>query len=399
VIFSRIQNLRSNATSSLCVLHLPANVGGNPQGLSRHLGLLGVDSRSLSVQQNSFGHAADRVLESPGSSRLFVELKRLLALGYIFRHDVVFFNFGTTLFGPVVGPHSGYVLGRIIHTVIQRIELLLLSMRRVVLLVQYQGDDARQGAYCRENFALSPAGAVGPQYYNSRSDALKRRQIQLMDRYCSRIYALNPDLLHVLPARAEFLPYGHISLDEWIPRYNQGEERPLRLGHAPTHRGVKGTVHVLAAADELRRKGHEFELVLIEGLNNQDAKAIYEQVDVLVDQLYVGWYGALAVELMALGKPVVAYIRDGDLNRIPADMRADLPIVRADPASLVDVLESLLLWPRSDLLAIGRRSREYVERWHDPIAIAQRIKTDIESELANRHRPRNGRRSDEVRQR
>jgi glycosyltransferase involved in cell wall biosynthesis len=262
--------------------------------------------------------------------------------------------------------------------------LLILRWRRVVILVQYQGDDARQGGFCRANFALSPADAVGPDYYDEHSDALKRDQIALMDRYCAQIYALNPDLLHVLPPRAEFLPYSHISLDEWSPRYCQMEDRPLRIGHAPTHRGVKGTVHLLTAADELRDRGHEFELVLVEGMSNSDAKKVYEQVDILVDQLYAGWYGGLAVELMALGKPVVAYIRQEDLYRIPKAMRADLPIIRAEPSSIADVLESLLTRPRSELVAIGQRSRTYVERWHDPIAIAQRVKDDIEAALSIR---------------
>lgn len=394
---------RWRSGSAARVLHLPTTVGGNPQSLSRHLKVLGVDSESLTVHQNKFGYQVDRSLGGPSSSRLLLELKRFLALSYLFRHDVVFFNFGRTLFAPVASPveRSFAFRGLVaayssIHKFIQAIELLVLRWRHVVLLVQYQGDDARQGGFCRANFALSPADAVGPEYYTARSDALKLRQIELMDRHCARIYALNPDLLHVLPQRAEFLPYGHISLDEWVPHYTQMEDRPLRIGHAPTHRGVKGTVHVLAAAEELRQKGYEFELVLIEGLSNQDAKAVYEQVDVLVDQLYAGWYGGLAVELMALGKPVVAYIRDGDLDRIPEGMRLDLPVVRADPSSIVEVLESLLRSPRSELVTLGKRSRAYVERWHDPIAIAQRIKTDIEVELTARHRQRSGRRRSRV---
>jgi hypothetical protein len=350
----------------------------------------------LAVQPNRFGYAADRFLAAPEAPRFRVELQRLSALRYVLHYDVVFFNFGRTLFSPPVAPRSSSFAFRrllrrtysFIEAVIQRIELFLLAKRETVLLVQYQGDDARQGGFCAENFALSPANAVGLDYYDAHSDARKRQQIELMDRYCSKIYSLNPDLLHVLPPRAEFLPYSHIALDEWTPHYTQAEGRPLRIGHAPTHRGVKGTGHVLAAAEELRRRGYEFELVLIEGLSHQEAKDVYKQVDVLVDQLYAGWYGGLAVELMALGKPVVAYIREGDLGFIPEEMRADLPIVQANPSSIVDVLRSLLECPRSDLVALGTRSRAYVERWHDPIGIAQRIKTDIESELASRGKSR-----------
>ena len=394
---------RGECISEARVLHLPTTTGGNPQSLSRHLQTVGVSSRSLAVRQNTFGYESDAFLGGAHTSRILLELRRFFALRYLFRHEVIFFNSGRTLFAPMTSPVRGPTFRRylvraysVIHSIVQRFELLVLRWRRVVILVQYQGDDARQGGFCRANFGLSPADAVGPDYYDDRSDDLKRKQIELLDRYCSRIYALNPDLLHVLPSRAEFLPYSHISLDKWTPHYTQMEARPLRVGHAPTHRGVKGTAHVLEAADELRRRGHEFELVLIEGLSNMDAKALYEQVDVLVDQLFAGWYGGLAVELMALGKPVVAYIRDGDLDRIPEGMRAELPIVRAEPSSIVDVLESLITRPRSDLVALGKRSRAYVERWHDPTVIAQRIKDDIEAELAARHSPRSRRRSRSV---
>ena len=33
---------------------------------------------------------------------------------------------------------------------------------------------------------------------------------------------------------------------------------------------------------------------------------MYAQADLVVDQVLIGWYGALAVETMAMGKPVIA---------------------------------------------------------------------------------------------
>ena len=44
------------------VLHLPTTVGGNPQGISRHLVELGVVSESFSVYQNYFGYPADKII-------------------------------------------------------------------------------------------------------------------------------------------------------------------------------------------------------------------------------------------------------------------------------------------------------------------------------------------------
>ena len=73
-----------------------------------------------------------------------------------------------------------------------------------------------------------------------------------------------------------------------------------------------------------------------------------------MDQLFAGWYGGVAVEAMALGKPVLAYIRDEDLKFVPSKMASDLPIVRAtrhDQSSLQEVLKC-----RAQLLELASKS-------------------------------------------
>ncbi len=41
-------------------------------------------------------------------------------------------------------------------------------------------------------------------------------------------------------------------------------------------------------------------------------------------------------------------------------------------------MRDLLLMPRESLVALGKRSRAFVERWHDPLNIARDIKEDYE---------------------
>jgi hypothetical protein len=59
-------------------------------------------------------------------------------------------------------------------------------------------------------------------------------------------------------------------------------------------------------------------------------------------------------------------------------MAAELPVVRAGATDLADVLAGLLTARREELAELGRRSRAYVERWHDPLAVARRLKADYE---------------------
>ncbi len=369
------------------VIHLPSTVGGNPQGISRHFNEIGVSSESWALCQNYLGYPADKVIYNEDDSLLWREIKHFWALSYIFRCDIVFFNFGQTLFSPravIPNPDSSIFKKNMLRiyspyaALMQRLELLLLRILKRPMFIQYQGDDARQGDYSLKHFSITIATRVEPTYYTPKSDALKRRQIALLEKHCSKIYALNPDLLHVLPKRAEFLPYSHISLNEWLPNYTQMEDRPLRIGHAPSHRRVKGTDLFLAAAQRLKDKGRNFEIVLVEGLSNQEAKERYQSIDVLVDQLFAGWYGGLAVECMALGKPVIVYIRESDLQFIPDQMRQDLPLIKTTPDSVEEAIEFVLAMPREELLNLAKRSRAYVERYHDPTVIAHRIKKDME---------------------
>ncbi len=373
------------------VLHLPSVVGGNPQGLSKHLNQIGIESETWTLRQNYLGYCADNVICSDSDNLFWCELKRLLALRYIFKSDVVFFNFGQTLFQQLPKAHhknKGFLvwllfpLYRQYARIMQNVEFFLLKVQKKVLLVQYQGDDARQGDYSLAHFPINIATQVEPGYYYPESDALKREQIKRLTGVCFKTYALNPDLLHVLPSGSVFLPYSHISLEDWAPCYTQMESRPLRIGHAPSHRGVKGTALILNALDVLKREGFDFELVLVEGMTNAEAKVRYKTVDVLVDQLFAGWYGGLAVEAMALGKPVVVYIRDEDLKFIPSEMAADLPFIQATPDNIEAALRQVLEMPRVQLLVLAKRSRAYVERWHNPITVAKRIKADIEQAIS-----------------
>jgi len=114
-------------------------------------------------------------------------------------------------------------------------------------------------------------------------------------------------------------------------------------------------------------------------LTQSELKARCARADLVVDQLLVGWYGGLAVEAMALGRPVVAYLREEDLTGVPPEMREQLPLIRAEPSTIYGVLKEMLTTCRRDLAELGRRSRDYVVRWHDPRSVAEQLVADYEA--------------------
>ena len=82
---------------------------------------------------------------------------------------------------------------------------------------------------------------------------------------------------------------------------------------------------------------------------------------------------------MALGKPVICYVREEGLRLIEPEMRSQLPVIRADPGTIYGVLKECLTFHRHKLVELGALSRTYVERWHDPLRIAASLKEAYET--------------------
>jgi glycosyltransferase involved in cell wall biosynthesis len=89
---------------------------------------------------------------------------------------------------------------------------------------------------------------------------------------------------------------------------------------------------------------------------------------------------------MALGKPVICYLRESDLKFIPEEMKREIPIIEATPETVYQVLKTYLTVRREELQQIGRNGRSYVENWHDPLRIAARLKKDYEEILSGKSR-------------
>lgn len=367
------------------VLHCPDIIGGNPSALARAERELGLDSRAVAFRNTVFSYPIDETLlkASDGMAAYASAMVRLFFKAM--RYDFIHYNFGRTIFPThsMMLPKNGFLssIGRPILALLRMIDLPILHALGKGIAVTFQGDDARQGDYSLENFEISIAESVGTDYYTPESDIGKRRNIVAFDRYADLIYYTNPDLAQVLPRRAKFMPYAHVDIRSWNVVPSRNRVRPLVV-HAPSHRGVKGTNVVLQTVELLQKEGVDFDLQVVEGLPNHEARKIYEEADLLIDQLYAGWYGGLAVELMALGKPVICYIREADLKFIPKKMREDLPIINATTETLRHVLKEWLTVRKDELLPLGARSRTYVESWHDPLKIAAQLCDDYKSVMA-----------------
>jgi glycosyltransferase involved in cell wall biosynthesis len=324
------------------IVHLPTATGGHPLGLSRAERALGFRSDVVDFAPGSLAYAADRVFDL---SRLGTTQRAAVRLRFLAdaarTYDVFHFNAGA----PAIALRTQWGVFT---------ELPLLKRLGKTLVVTWQGCDVRPQAAC---------------HFCDRTDCAEQdpwrpRYARALLKYADRAVYLNPDLGRYLPG-ATFLPYANVDVASLAPRA-LSDRQTVVVAHAPTYPRIKGTEHVVAAVQRLREEGFDVELDLIEGVAHSEAFERIARADVLVDQLHLGWYGGVAVEAMALGRPVVCFI-----NEAENPFGAELPIARADPATLKDVLAGLLR-DRDRRAALAESSRAFALREHDPQAIARR---------------------------
>ncbi len=164
---------------------------------------------------------------------------------------------------------------------------------------------------------------------------------------------------------ANVIPPG-LDLTPFTPVPPSDSARPLVV-HAPSHRGKKGTEHVLAALE-----GLPIDLELVEGLRHDEARKRYDQADIVVDQLNAGWYGLFAIESMALGKPVITFLHEEGVRRTEEAFGIRVPIVSATKDTLRETVTRLAADP-AERRRLGAAGRAYVEQVHDIERITDRL--------------------------
>ncbi|MBO8156436.1 MAG: glycosyltransferase family 4 protein [Bacillaceae bacterium] len=238
----------------------------------------------------------------------------------------------------------------------------LLKKHNKKLVLQHRGSEVRKRSLAKK---MNPYVTVKP-YWNdeTRIDSLLNRLSKTFEHIIVADYELHSYVkdyykyIHIIPQV--------IDIRNLKPSYpSPGKLKPL-IVHAPSHQGVKGTEYVLNAVKKLQNEGYAFDFKLIEQMNHKKALEYYQKADLIIDQLRIGAFGILSLEGMALGKPVICYIRPDLLKKYPEH----LPIVNSSPDTIYDRLKELIMDPakRYDL---GVQGRKYAEKHHNPEKIAR----------------------------
>jgi hypothetical protein len=160
-----------------------------------------------------------------------------------------------------------------------------------------------------------------------------------------------------------------------VPEQNYKRKTPgntFIVTHAPNHRTVKGTRHIISAIEELVARGMNIKLKLLEHKSNEEVlRVLSEESDLHIDQLFFDGYGLNALESMSLGVPTVGNFSGPQRDFFDRwSFTQDCPMVIANEISLVDVL-SRLIDDKDALEEISKKSQNYVNKYHSSKVFAE----------------------------
>lgn len=161
-----------------------------------------------------------------------------------------------------------------------------------------------------------------------------------------------------------------INLDQYQYHEMNPISKVLKIMHAPTSRGNKGTEYIIEAVGKLTNEGYDIDLMLIENVSHNNLKEKYKECDLFIDQILAGWYGTASIEAMAIGRPTICFIREEYFKYI--DYGQNIPILNATPDTIFQVLKNAID-QKEKLPGIGRMSRDFVEKIHNSTKLADTL--------------------------
>lgn len=336
--------------------HGPGPSAGQPSIIANQMRKIGKSAYSVSIIKNStFAYHTDISFPYNNSQ---MDSEGLLYWASR-RFEIFHFYFRTT---------TNYVNeGSISESIFQDIHLLkALGCKTIMHFrgseVRLQSEFEKRNKYAwPENEDLFKGGDVLRKEILSRADGLFD-QVLVTDPEL-QTYVKNSKILQ----RSIDIEKIETILNQISTKPNPTDPRTITIAHAPSRRSLKGTQELIQCVKALRESGLNIELDIIENVTNVEVFERIQNADLVIDQLLIGWYGVLSVEAMAIGKPVMAYIRQDLIDQL----EKDCPLIVTNIQTLENDIKSILNKPE-DLKTIGLKSKKFVKRYHCSKVVAQR---------------------------
>lgn len=335
------------------VLHLPLNIASQISITVRALQEIGVEARGLArrvsiIQEYRGVETIDWMGTPRGLARLWRGVRwRFRVIQALKWADVIHWHWGDSTW-------KGF-------------DLKIAAALKKPRIVEFWGSDLRNHRIAGEdNPFISRMYQQYPELLETKSQWAQR----LFHRHGFAClipgYELS-DYLDPTLFASYYQTRARLPVHEYSPRYPEVEKRRPLVTHAPSNKQRKGTERVLEVVGRLGQQ-LPFDFTLINNVPRSEALEIVSKCDVFLDQFTIGAEGLASHEAMALGKPVLCYIKPSLQARYPPG----LPIVATDQDALESNLAELVVHGEKRR-ELGERSRRYMETYYD----ARKLATDL----------------------
>ena len=174
----------------------------------------------------------------------------------------------------------------------------------------------------------------------------QKKMIADSQSYADEILVSTADLLKVIP-KASYFPV-MIDLNSFLmelskQKFNKRTDK-ITILHAPSNVKMKGSTIIHKVLKEIAREHEDIEIVLTHELKRKTNSVytvsryelfkLYQESDIVVDQLVIGWYGLQSIEAILSKNATICYI-EADLTQY---LQPNCPIINANAINLKEVL-------------------------------------------------------------
>lgn len=245
-------------------------------------------------------------------------------------------------------------------------DLTLIKKHNRKIISVFVGSDVRDPIAFQQEFGADVT-KWGSEYFENFNQKLS--WLRMNELYSDAVFSV-PD-----QAGLALRPYHHLYLPFAYKAYNFNipDNQVIRVLHAPSKKGIKGTDIILAALEALTKEGLPIDVKLLSGVPHHILKKELEQADVLVDELILHGPGMLSMEAMASGCAVATKFLDAHTKIF------NPPVCSINESNIYDQLKRLFT-DREYRLDLARKGRSFIEKNNDHAIIAGRMINTLSAE-------------------
>lgn len=298
----------------------------------------------------------------------------------LFRYDIFHFISGET------------ILTRRLRSMELKIYKLL--GKRVVM--HFVGSDIRSEEYLTMKEKNIHQFLKGEDF-GEKSMLSQKKLIADAKHYADYIIVSTPDLKKIIPNSIYYpvvLDYQKFLDEVSAISFKSKSNNEVVILHSPSSvkkSNLKGTNHIMSVLNKLVASNKYNIRLILPAENNVERKtnysasryelfSYYNEADIVIDQMIIGWYGLLSVEALVAGKYVVSYVEES----LKEELFPECPIKMADVNTLekvlIEIIEEILKGKNPFMCDIQRnwvKKYHTIENMNEELLTAWHLKSNI----------------------